>query len=73
MENQNQMQAAKPNEVVAVLNQAQPTQIAQLDFVKQKFVDNYNLSHPGSMGEMVYHQWGNYEEKIKPVWLYILP
>lgn len=56
MENQNQMQAAKPNEVVAVLNQAQPTQIAQLDFVKQKFVDNYNLSHPGSMGEMVYHR-----------------
>lgn len=53
MENQVQ---AKPAEVMTIIRQTAPTDVAKLDFVKEKYVSNYNLSHKKKEGELMYHR-----------------
>lgn len=49
---------ASPTEVMTVINQSPALSISTLDFVKEKFVRNYELSHPGGrdLAEMIYHR-----------------
>lgn len=42
--------------VLAVLQSTPPTQIASLDFVKDKFVENYNKCNSSDSGELMYHR-----------------
>lgn len=42
--------------VLAVLQSTPPTQIASLDFVKDKFVQNYNKCNSSDSGELMYHR-----------------
>ncbi len=46
----------QPQQVMALLQQTAPVAIAELDFVKNKFIQNYNACHKGKMGEMMYHR-----------------
>lgn len=50
------VQTAKPSEIVAIIQGTDPDKIAQLDFVKEKYVNNYNLSHQKKDGELMYHR-----------------
>lgn len=47
----------KPHmQVVDLIRQTAPVAIAELDFVKQKFIDNFNLTHKEKNGELMYHR-----------------
>lgn len=43
-------------QVMAVLQQTPPAQIAELEFVKDKFIKNYNLCHRDQNGELQYYR-----------------
>jgi hypothetical protein len=43
-------------QVMQVLQQTPPAQIAELDFVRDKFVKNYNQCHQDQNGELQYHR-----------------
>ena len=44
------------NQLMQVLQQTPPAAIAELDFVKDKFVQNYNACHKDKLGELIYHR-----------------
>lgn len=44
------------NQLMVVLQQTPPTAIAELEFVKDKFVTNYNACHREKAGELMYHR-----------------
>lgn len=44
------------NEVLQTIEKTPPMQIASLDFVKEKFVDNYNKCNNSDAGELMYHR-----------------
>lgn len=43
-------------EIVQLIMNTPPAQIASLPFVKDKFIQNYNACNPGNQGEMMYHR-----------------
>ncbi len=43
------------NELIATIQNAQPLEIANLEFVKEKFIENYNKCNNSTNGEMMYH------------------
>lgn len=45
-----------PTQLVAVIKNTAPLQIAELDFVKKKFIQNYNYCNPNKVGELMYHR-----------------
>lgn len=51
-----ELSAAKPAQVLDVIKNTAPLEIAKLDFVKEKYVNNYNLTHPKKEGELMYHR-----------------
>jgi recombinational DNA repair protein RecT len=47
----------KPHmQIMQVLKETPPSQIAELEFVKNKFIDNYNFCHKDKVGELMYHR-----------------
>lgn len=44
------------NQIIETLKQTPPMQIASLDFVREKFVENYNRCHASDSGELMYHR-----------------
>jgi len=44
------------NQIIETLKATPPMQIASLDFVREKFVDNYNRCHGSDSGELMYHR-----------------
>jgi recombinational DNA repair protein RecT len=42
--------------VMQIIQQTHPTQIAELDFVREKFIQNYNYCHREKVGDLVYHR-----------------
>lgn len=44
------------NQIIETLQKTPPMQIASLDFVRDKFVDNYNRCHGSDSGELMYHR-----------------
>ena len=54
---QNEVATQKPQvQIMQVLQETKPAQIAELEFVKDKFIQNYNMCNPGNLGEMMYHR-----------------
>jgi recombinational DNA repair protein RecT len=45
-----------PASIMQVIQQTPPTQIAELDFVKDKFIQNYNHCHRSQNGDLMYHK-----------------
>lgn len=45
----------KNTELVKSIQEAQPMEIANLEFVKEKFIENYNKCNNSTNGEMMYH------------------
>lgn len=43
-------------QIMQVLKQTPAVQIAELDVVKKKFIDNYNYTHREKVGELMYHR-----------------
>lgn len=53
----NEVTTQKPQmQIMKVLQETKPAQIAELEFVKEKFIQNYNMCNPGNLGEMMYHR-----------------
>lgn len=51
------MENQKPSTALsAILKQTPPTKIAELDFVRDKFISNYNYTHKDKVGELMYHR-----------------
>lgn len=42
--------------LLAQINQTPSAQIAELDFVKSRFIDNYNLANKSKDGDLMYHR-----------------
>lgn len=42
--------------IMQVIKNTQPAQIPELDFVRKKYIDNYNACHVEKIGELVYHR-----------------
>lgn len=49
-------QEARPAQVGEILRNTTPAAIPELDFVRSKFITNYNATHKGQNGELVYHR-----------------
>ena len=47
---------ADKNQLIQIIQSTPSSQIAELDFVRDKFIQNYNLCHPGNQGELMYHR-----------------
>lgn len=45
-----------PAQIMQVLKDTKPAQIAELDFVKARYIQNYNTTHKDQMGELMYHR-----------------
>jgi hypothetical protein len=50
------MSTEKVTNVVALLKQAKPAEIAELDFVKDRFITIHNQIHGTDKGELIYHK-----------------
>lgn len=63
---ENQVSTTKPQvQIMKVLQETKPAQIAELEFVKNKFIENYNLCNPGKLGELMYHrQLAHFKQQI---------
>lgn len=48
--------ANQANQVMQVLQQTPAAAIAELDFVRDKFIKNYNACHKEKVGELMYHR-----------------
>src|SRR5690606_15477262 len=53
--NINQIKMSK-NQIIQQIESTPPMQIASLDIVKDKFVQNYNRCHGSDSGELMYHR-----------------
>lgn len=42
--------------IVEVIRKTAPASIAELDFVRDKYIQNYNFTHKSKVGEMMYHR-----------------
>ncbi len=57
MENNQVATTAKPQmQIMKVLQETPVKQIGDLEFVKEKFISNYNFCNPGNLGELMYHR-----------------
>lgn len=45
-----------PAQIMQVLKDTKPAQIAELDFVRDRYIQNYNTTHKDQMGELMYHR-----------------
>lgn len=44
------------NQTLALLQNTPPLKIAELDVVKDRFIENYNLAHGSKQGDLMYHR-----------------
>jgi recombinational DNA repair protein RecT len=45
-----------PANVMQVINETSPTQIPELEFVRKKYIENYNACNREKIGELMYHR-----------------
>lgn len=47
---------AKRTEIIEIIRNTPPGRIASLDFVRDRFIQNYNACNPDKQGELMYHK-----------------
>lgn len=56
MEQSSNNGASNARGIMQSLQQSKPTEIAELEFVRNKFIQNYNACHKEKVGELMYHR-----------------
>jgi recombinational DNA repair protein RecT len=56
MKKNNKMNTMNPNNLMQVINETPPIRIPELEFVKSKYIENYNACNREKVGELMYHR-----------------